>query len=444
MTGWLVAWLWQGIVLAMGVSAALKLLPRVNASTRYVIWWCAFGVLVWLGWSTSPHIGPLLTISSDTGATQVSAPSLFEVAAFPQWLITCIFAAWGAGASFKLLSILPGLHGLHRLKDSCGPVLVTMETRLPLWLEQKRIGRPAQLMLCDGLSNAAVLGLRQPYIAFPARLLDIVSAEELDQILLHEYGHVQRRDDWTRLAQALLEAALWMHPAARWISAELNLEREVACDDWVVSKTRGALAYAGCLSRVAEYHQTRAAASLLPAWFSRTPDVVRRVDRLLNPKRNATRKLSFAAAGVGIFIMSASAAHLRALPLIGEVSAALGAPEAPPALVRATFSSLRAPVTPQVKSAPAAPKAMRRTAQHDPIVPPAATTAAPVLATLPVVDARSFPAIDTPPIEPTGVLPQTSPSGWRFGATIGQATRKAGAAVGGSITKAGASIAKSF
>ena len=441
MTGWLVAWLWQGTVLALGVSAALKLLPRVNASTRYVIWWCAFAVLMWLGWSTSPYTGSFLTISSDPVATQVSAPSLFEVTPFPQWLIAFIFVAWGAGASFKLLSILPGLHGLHRLKDSCGPVLETIETRLPLWLEQKRIGRPAQLMICNGLSNAAVLGFRQPYIAFPARLLDIVSAEELDQILLHEYGHVQRRDDWTRLAQALLEAALWMHPAARWISTELNLEREVACDDWVVSKTRAALAYAGCLSRVAEHHQTQAAASLLPALFSRTPDVVRRVDRLLNPKRNATRKLSFAAAGVGICIMSASAAHLRALPLIGEVSAALVAPEAP-ALIRATLSTLRAPATPQVMSAAAATNSMRRPAQHDPGVPSAATTAAPVTATLPIVDARSFPAIDTP--EPARVLPQTSPTGWRFGATIGQATRKAGAAVGGSVTKAGASIAKSF
>ncbi len=441
MTGWLIAWLWQGTVLALGVSAALTLLPRVNASTRYLIWWCAFGVLVWLGWSTSPYTGSLSTISSDSGATHVSAPSLFEVTAFPQWLITSIFVAWGAGASFKLMSILPGLHGLHRLKDSCGPVLQTIETRLPLWLEQKRIGRPAQLMICNGLSNAAVLGLRHPYIAFPARLLDIVSAEELDQILLHEYGHVQRRDDWTRLAQALLEAALWMHPAARWISAELNLEREVACDDWVVSKTRAALAYAGCLSRVAEHHQTQAAASLLPAWFSRTPDVVRRVDRLLNPQRNATRKLSFAAAGVGICLMLASAAHLRALPLIGEVSAALVAPEVP-ALIHAALSTLRAPTTPQVMSAVAATKSMRRSTQHEPDVPSAATTAAPVIATLPVVDARSFPAIDT--AEPAPVRPQTSPSGWRFGATIRQATRKAGAAVGGSVTKAGASIAKSF
>jgi beta-lactamase regulating signal transducer with metallopeptidase domain len=443
LTGWLVAWLWQGTVLALGVSAALKLLPRVNASTRYLIWWCASAVLVWLGWSTSPYIATLLTISSDTIATQASSPSLFEVTPFPQWLITFIFATWVAVASFKLLKILPGLHALYRLKASSGPVLETIEMRLPVWLEQKRIGRPAQLMICNGLSNAAVLGLRHPYIAFPARLLNIVSADELDQILLHEYAHVQRRDDWTRLAHALLDATLWMHPAARWISAELNLEREVACDDWVVSKTRAAVAYAGCLSRVAEHHQAQTAASLVPALFTRSPDVVRRVERLLNPKRNATRKLSFAAASVGICVMTASAAHLRALPLIGEVSAALVAPEAP-ALIRTALSALRAPSTPQVVPEAAATKSMRQTASPDLVMTIATATAPPVVTALPIVDARSFPAIDTPPIVPTRVLAQTSASGWRFGATIGQATRKAGAAVGGSMTKAGTSIAKSF
>jgi hypothetical protein len=67
-----------------------------------------------------------------------------------------------------------------------------------------------------------------------------------------------------------------------------------------------------------------------------------------------------------------------------------------------------------------------------------------VVTALPIVDARSFPAIDTPPIVPTRVLPEPSASGWRFGATIGQATRKAGVAVSGSMTKARESIAKSF
>jgi hypothetical protein len=197
------------------------------------------------------------------------------------------------------------------------------------------------------------------------------------------------------------------------------------------------------LSRVAEHHQAQTAASLIPALFTRTPDVVRRVDRLLNPTRNATRKLSFAAMGVGICVMIASASHLRALPLIGEVSAVLVAPEAP-ALIRAALSTLRAPATPQVVSEAAATKSIRRTAPPNPVITFAATTAAPVAAALPIVNARSFPVIDTPPIVPTRVLPRTSEGGWRFGATIGQATRKAGAAVGGSMTKAGASIAKSF
>jgi len=58
MTAWLVAWLWQGTALAVGLSIALHLLPQVNAATRYLLWWGALVTLVWFGWDVLPEIGP--------------------------------------------------------------------------------------------------------------------------------------------------------------------------------------------------------------------------------------------------------------------------------------------------------------------------------------------------------------------------------------------------
>ena len=91
-------------------------------------------------------------------------------------------------------------------------------------------------MICDAVSGATVLGFQRPCIALPSSLVDALTIDELDQVILHEHAHVQRRDDWTRLAQTLLMSVLWIHPAALFVSRALNREREMACDEWVVAQ----------------------------------------------------------------------------------------------------------------------------------------------------------------------------------------------------------------
>ena len=255
MTAWLLTWLWQGVALAVSLSIALRLLPRVNAATRYVLWWGAFGALIFLGWQSWPHVAIAGSVGSAANAVASSAPALapaipvITVQPLPPWALSLISMLWASVALFRLLQIVPGLNALYRLKDECRPFPRGVEEQLPLWLEAK--GRRVRLMLCDRVPGAAVLGFHEPYIAIPSSLVGDLSAADLDQIILHEYGHVQRRDDWMRLLQALLESALWLHPAAFLIGRELNLEREVACDDWVIARTGSPKNYASCLSRVA-------------------------------------------------------------------------------------------------------------------------------------------------------------------------------------------------
>jgi beta-lactamase regulating signal transducer with metallopeptidase domain len=479
MTLWFLAWLWQGIVLALGVSAAFRLFPQVNASTRHVIWWCTFAALVWLGCSFAPDPVALAITSTDGVAQQMPAPSaLFEVRSLPQWLIASIVTLWASGAFVAWLAIAAGVRGLSRLKRSCSPVLPAIEEQLPLWQEIKHSGRPVELMMCNGLPNAAVLGLYQPYIVFPSRLLDVVSLGELDQILVHEYGHVQRCDDWTRLLQAALKSALWIHPAAHWISRELSLEREVACDDWVVSRTGAARAYAGCLSRVAENRRGLIAPILIPALFGGKPDVVKRVDRLLNPRRKVTRNLSWIAFAVSVCAIGLATAHLRTIPLITEsnltavernftvslhfpAASTSATDDVEPAKLDEIFvtedSSSPAPSVrlQLVEAARSRSFAGSGTAPTNlPAAPARSADAAaspPSIQPLTVVDSRPFHAIY--PTEVAAVLApapkapavRDTRNPWQItGITIGTVTRKASVTLAGSVAKAGVSIAKNF
>ena len=84
-------------------------------------------------------------------------------------------------------------------------------------------------------------------------------------ILLHELAHLRRWDDWTNLAQKIVKAVFFFHPAVWWIENHLTLEREMACDDIVLAQTASPRDYASSLISFAEKLQNAR------AWRSRKP-----------------------------------------------------------------------------------------------------------------------------------------------------------------------------
>ena len=69
MTAWLLTWFWQGSALAGGVAVALQCVPRVNASTRHLIWCGALAAVAWLGWASSPFVAETALKGCATGGT---------------------------------------------------------------------------------------------------------------------------------------------------------------------------------------------------------------------------------------------------------------------------------------------------------------------------------------------------------------------------------------
>ncbi len=80
----------------------------------------------------------------------------------------------------------------------------------------------------------------------------------MEHVLLHETAHIARSDDWSNLLARLLGAALALHPVAWWILRQIEREREIACDDWVVARTGSARSYAQSLARMSELRRAKA------------------------------------------------------------------------------------------------------------------------------------------------------------------------------------------
>jgi hypothetical protein len=129
------------------------------------------------------------------------------------------------------------------------------------------------------------MGFFKPAIVIPRWTLNELTTTELNAVLLHEIAHLRRWDDWTNLAQRIVSALLFFHPAVWWIGRGLAREREMACDDFVLASTSDHRGYAQCLVSVAEKSFLRRSLALAQALAGRVHLTAQRVARILDAAR---------------------------------------------------------------------------------------------------------------------------------------------------------------
>jgi HEAT repeat protein len=146
-------------------------------------------------------------------------------------------------------------------------------------------------------------GLAGPTILLPCALLNKLSDEELDQVGLHEMAHLSRWDDWTKLSQKVLEALLFFNPVVHRMGRQLDLEREMACDDWVIARTGKPKTYAACLTRLIELTGRLNAPILAPGGWTTRKQIARRIEMTVKRSQPATTKVSMFGLLAGLFIL---------------------------------------------------------------------------------------------------------------------------------------------
>ena len=156
------------------------------------------------------------------------------------------------------------------------------------------------------------IGLWAPKVLFPSSLLAELSQEDLDQILLHEIAHLERYDDWSSFIQRLFLAFNPFNPFLWLVGRDLQVFRELVCDDWVVAGTAHPKVYAQLLARLAiRDHPAPALASGVSHCGRQLYQRVSRIlasdcDRELRPSRMTTLCVSLgllATSGAGICLL---------------------------------------------------------------------------------------------------------------------------------------------
>jgi len=216
-TGALAAALWQGLLLAAVVALGLRLLPETPARVRFAIWFTTFGLMIALPF-TSFRTG-------HTGAAAVTAAPRAWLTIDDRWCLW-IFGVWAAASLVRAVLLGVAAYRVHSLWKRARPVSLPRVETLPG-------GRKLELCVSDELDRPTVIGFFSPRIVIPEWLLNRMSSDELDQVVLHESVHLSRRDDWLNLLQKIALVLFPLNPALAWIERRLCLERELACDERV-------------------------------------------------------------------------------------------------------------------------------------------------------------------------------------------------------------------
>jgi beta-lactamase regulating signal transducer with metallopeptidase domain len=124
-----------------------------------------------------------------------------------------------------------------------------LATELP-WLTTTP-GREIYLRLSYETETPIAVGFRRPVILLPTEMATADGLTSIEPLIMHEYAHLARYDDWSNLAQRATERLFWFNPLVWFIGRRIALEREVAADEAVVLRTHDPKVYASTLWRMA-------------------------------------------------------------------------------------------------------------------------------------------------------------------------------------------------
>ena len=458
----------QGTFLAAAMWLLLKLLPRLNATTRFTVLWVTLLAVVALPFgpltsrviisgaqTDSPEIAatnkptittlaPVKTQDPESSLKKTSASPESHLATIPKSspesvserasesvevpnaasqsssaviaavehpliripsgrILGALEIVWALVSITMLVRLGSGYRELRRLKAGAIPAPEDWQLRLRSLSGINGVRRQTQLLVSNHIAAPMSLGFLKPVILIPRALLDTLSDSELDDVVLHELAHLRRRDDWTNLTQKLIEAILPLQPAVYWIGYRMSVEREMACDDWVIATTGTAKRYAASLTKVAELSQWEQAGILAAGAAGNRSELFSRVHHMLDRTRNAAPKLALGPLGAAIVAVGTLIYVGGRVPQMIAFAQNPAYQNSKQELIPITQHSPQAPLTAIAASVPNAPRAFAA-----PLTPIAALTPAALTPAVPA-QAPTSPLAPPAPLTPSAPLAPMAP-----------------------------------
>ena len=307
----LLNWLWRGMLPAIALSIFAKACgPALDANRRYRLWWLTLAAIL-----VSPALSVFGSVTVPDGGLSMSAAPV-ALPAGAEASTPIIIGLWALLSVVAVLRVVLALLRVRRVARACSPFPAEREIALRHW-NALRGKSGTRLVVSKDVRSAAALGVWSPVIAVNPQVVAALDDEELDQIVVHEWAHVERRDHSLNALEHFMLAVFSVHPAIWWTGRQLRLEREVACDERVVSIVGSTKRYAACLLKLKALAGPKTDTLPAPTALTRS-QLTTRIHRLLDARRQSNGpgfRLAGALGAAIVVLTSATVAHIELVGL---------------------------------------------------------------------------------------------------------------------------------
>jgi beta-lactamase regulating signal transducer with metallopeptidase domain len=230
----------------------------------------------------------------------------------PPGVQTWIIGAWGVLVLLRLAHFRRAVHRVHRLRREASvfsPARVGMASEI--------IGAKHRVALLEStaIDDPVTVGVFHPAILLPSKVLPELGELELSAILLHEYGHIRRRDFLAHILCELISLPVAWHPGIAYVMSKISQTRELACDDYAAARLGKRRSYANTLLHLASLclHVPRASAAGLGIFDGDNLEV--RIMMLTDKTRSLSRTSAIALVLATSIMFGASAVLAHAVSL---------------------------------------------------------------------------------------------------------------------------------
>jgi TonB family protein len=220
-----------------------------------------------------------------------------------------VIAVWLAGAALRIAYLALGVWRLQAFRRSSVPLTLNEAVTGVL----RELAPTAAIHSHSAFDQPVTFGFKRPLIVVPPKVADL-SIDLQRGIVAHEALHVARHDWLHVLAEQLVGALFWFHPAMWWALDEVQLAREQWIDEIVVTTTRSRKVYMVALLAFSDLLPgTRFAPS-----FLRRRHLLRRIRALSRPGVPSALASRFAAVALFAIAAGATLSAVSLVPVPGQ------------------------------------------------------------------------------------------------------------------------------
>ncbi|MGB3800406.1 MAG: M56 family metallopeptidase [Lewinella sp.] len=260
--------LWQATLLA-GILWVISRRQGLSARLRYTLAYATLVIQCLLSTGTflyyrspSPHLEATVKQAViDLVAAGPVLPDSRHMLYTPDFWMAALVSCWLLSMLVGSLKLSVSLWQLRRMQRNAVMDVTDDFTQLVRYLAN-RMGYtgPLRLKTSRTVKAPMLIGHLKPVLLFPIAMVNRLTTEESETVILHELAHLRRYDHWFNLVQCLIEVVFYYHPAVHWIGARIREEREHCCDDLVLRYGPGRLPYARALLHFSHASDGRSAA----------------------------------------------------------------------------------------------------------------------------------------------------------------------------------------